>query len=83
MYIVACSKCGETKIISSEVANNGLTETYWSCPVCGSGQLIRLFNSMPQQVCNLRASLGGIGFPAEKEGYACKPLKKAVPFFEL
>ncbi len=80
MYIVACHKCGETKIISSITGKNGITSAHWSCPVCGTGQLVEIISSRTFHCGSLRDIIAGIGFASDIEnGGIPQPKRKSFP----
>lgn len=82
MYIIVCHKCGEMKVISSIANNNGVTETYWTCSVCGTGQVVQLVSNVPTHRGSLRDVIAGIGFASGKKNYPFKPLGKRIPSIE-
>lgn len=62
MYILACHKCGEIKVVSSIANERGMTEARWTCPKCGVGQLMEIDNSACSRKSDLQKIIKGIGF---------------------
>jgi len=62
MYILACHKCGEIKVVSSIANERGMTEACWTCPKCGVGQLMEIDNSASSRRFDLQQIIKGIGF---------------------
>ena len=42
MLIVACQICEDSKILAGAPDEDGLARTWWTCPYCGSGQVVQL-----------------------------------------
>ncbi|MDO4952995.1 MAG: alcohol dehydrogenase [Synergistaceae bacterium] len=80
MYIVACCKCGEIKVISSITNKNGITGAYWCCPVCGAGQSVEIAESGTVRCGSLGDIVAGIGFASRENWNGMPmPLKKSFP----
>jgi len=79
MYILACHKCGEIKVVSSIANERGLTEACWTCPRCGAGQLMEIDNSACSRKSDLQKIIKGIGFAATGKRVGSKAGKSLWP----
>lgn len=75
MYILACHICGEIKVISSVANEYGKTEESWTCPKCGTGQIVEIFCPEDSRKNNLRKALCGMGLVTEAKN-AVVPFEK-------
>ncbi len=42
MYIVACQKCKELKVLAGMPDDFGVARVMWTCSSCGAGQLLEI-----------------------------------------
>ena len=42
MLIVGCMNCGEVRILSGDPDSGGIASVIWTCPHCGTGQILQL-----------------------------------------
>jgi len=42
LLIVGCQNCGEIHILSGSPDNDGTARVVWTCPFCGTGQVLQL-----------------------------------------
>ncbi|MDO4987480.1 MAG: alcohol dehydrogenase [Synergistes sp.] len=42
MYVVACQKCGELKVLAGTPSSGMIENFVWTCGKCGTGQLITM-----------------------------------------
>ena len=59
MLIVGCQTCGEAKILDGTPDGDGLARVQWTCPRCGTGQVLQLEISSDARG-DLRKILGGL-----------------------
>lgn len=71
MLIVGCQTCGDAKILAGTPDLDGVARVTWTCPRCGTGQVLQLDVSVDVRTSDLRKILGGLAL-AEKED--CLPL---------
>jgi ribosomal protein S27AE len=60
MLIVGCQTCGEAKILAGSPDSDGVARVRWTCPRCGTGQVLQLEISSDARSCDLRSILGGL-----------------------
>lgn len=68
MLIVGCQTCGDAKILAGTPDVDGVARVNWTCPRCGTGQVLQLDVSMDARGGDLRRILGGLAL-AEKEQF--------------
>ncbi len=66
MLIVGCQTCGDAKVLAGTPDLDGVARVTWTCPRCGTGQVLQLEVSMDARGGDLRKILGGLAL-AEKE----------------
>ncbi|MDR3254721.1 MAG: alcohol dehydrogenase [Synergistaceae bacterium] len=42
MLIVGCQNCGESKVLADAPDSDGVARVKWTCPHCGTGQVLQL-----------------------------------------
>ena len=62
MLVVACQVCGEFRILSGTPDADGVARTHWTCPRCGTGQVMQLPVSFDARGMELRSIVGGMAF---------------------
>lgn len=70
MLIVACQKCGETKVVTGSPDSNGRARAVWTCSKCGAGQIIDVAvspNSRKGELCRIIGGLGVISDSKDKK----------------
>lgn len=68
MLIVACQLCGEVKILAGMPDIDGVARANWTCPCCGTGQIMQLPVKNDARGGDLRKILQGLSLVHE-EGY--------------
>lgn len=66
MLIVGCKTCGETKILAGTPDSDGVARVNWTCPRCGTGQVLQLEVSNDARSGDLRKILGGLALLENK-----------------
>lgn len=62
MLVVACQVCGEFRILSGTPDSDGVARAHWTCPQCGTGQVLQLPVSLDARGMELRRIVGGMAF---------------------
>lgn len=60
MLIVACQICGESMVIAGTPDSDGMARATWTCPRCGTGQVVQLSVSSDARKSDLRAIVCGM-----------------------
>jgi ribosomal protein S27AE len=60
MLIVGCHVCGESKVLAGTPDRDGVARIHWTCPRCGTGQVMQLDVSSDARGGDLRRILGGL-----------------------
>ena len=66
MLIVACQSCSETNILAGSPDSDGVARATWSCPYCGTGQVIQLAVSNDAAGGDLRNMLAGFALASSE-----------------
>lgn len=70
MLVVACQVCGDFRILPGTPDPDGVARTQWTCPCCGTGQILQLPVSLDARGGDLGRILGGLAFGAPDESLA-------------
>lgn len=62
MLVVACQICGELRILPGTPDVDGVARTTWTCPCCGTGQVLQLPVSTDARGRELRRIIAGMAF---------------------
>lgn len=62
VLVVACQVCGEFRILPGTPDSDGIARTQWTCPCCGTGQILQLPVSMDARGQDLGKILAGMAF---------------------
>lgn len=62
VLVVACQVCGEFRVLPGTPDSDGVARTHWTCPHCGTGQILELPVSMDARGMELGRILGGMAF---------------------
>ena len=67
MLIVGCQTCGEAKVLAGTPDRDGVARVNWTCPKCGTGQILQLDVSNDARNGDLRKILGGLALQEHPE----------------
>lgn len=62
MLVVACQVCGEFRILPGTPDTDGIARAQWTCPCCGTGQVIQLPVSVDARGKDIAKILAGMAF---------------------
>lgn len=77
MLIVACQKCGETKVIAGSPNADGTARAVWTCKRCGSGQILELSISKDARRGDLRKIVGGMALAGSSAAFCGSGMARA------
>ena len=66
MLIVGCQNCGDAKVLAGAPDSDGVARVKWTCPRCGTGQVLQLDVSESAQRANLQSIIGGFELRRKK-----------------
>ncbi|KEJ92497.1 alcohol dehydrogenase [Synergistes jonesii] len=76
MYIVACQKCSELKILAGTPDEGGVARVMWTCGKCGAGQLMEIPISKDARRGDLRNIIGGLALARDGKSAKIEPLRE-------
>lgn len=68
MLIVGCQTCGDAKVLAGTPDADGVARVNWTCPRCGTGQVLQLEVSNDARDGDLRKILGGLALVEKEPG---------------
>lgn len=66
MLIVGCQNCGDAKVLAGAPDSDGVARVNWTCPRCGTGQVLQLDVSKSAKGADLHSILGGFDLNRKK-----------------
>ncbi|MDR3321894.1 MAG: alcohol dehydrogenase [Synergistaceae bacterium] len=77
MLIVGCQNCGEAKVLAGAPDSDGVARVQWTCPHCGTGQVLQLDVSGDAGGGDLHRILAGLALMESGEEDAAAPRRAA------